>query len=212
MALAARTESELSTVAREIMADGKESGADVAHVCPADVNSPAEVKSLVETIDGRWGHLDLLVHAAGYGRFLSLEDTDREEWELMLATNLTAVFALTRAALPLLRGGKNPLVVGIVSVAGIRAFPNCAAYCASKFGLRGLLAVMREELRKDGIRVTSILPGATDTPFWDHISGEWDRSRMIKPSEIARLVVAAAEAPPEAALEEIVVAPSGGDL
>jgi NADP-dependent 3-hydroxy acid dehydrogenase YdfG len=126
--------------------------------------------------------------------------------------NLTAVFLVTRAALPLLLRAETPTIVAMSSVAGRQAYANCSAYCASKHGLEGLLAVMRAELRARNVRVLSVAAGATSTPFWDAQPGEWDRTRMMAPGEIAGLVVAAMHAPPSAAVEEILVRPSRGDL
>jgi len=71
---------------------------------------------------------------------------------------------------------------------------------------------MRVELRSKGIRVTAVLPGATDTPLWDRLAGEWDRSRMMKPGDVARAIRTAIEAGPDALVEEIVIAPPLGSL
>ena len=207
VALAARRAEPLGALAREIAARGGR-----ALALPTDLTREDEVERLVRAVDEAWGRLDLLVHAAGYGRFSPLAETSLAEWERTLAANLTAVFLLSRASLGLLARGHEPQIMALISVAARRDFAGNAAYGAAKAGLLGLVGVMREELRPRGIRVTALIPGATDTPFWDRAGGHWDRSRMMRPETVARLVVAAAAVPAEAAVEEITIRPAGGDL
>lgn len=209
VALSGRTASRLEDTAREI---ARLPASAPARVLPADVTREGEVARIMEELGREGAGLDLLVHAAGYGRFESIEETSQQRFEQTLAVNLTAVFTVTRLALPLLAAGRAPVVAALNSVAARRAFPGCAAYGASKAGLQGLLGVMREELRGRGIRVLSVFAGATATPFWDAQAGSWDRSRMMSVADIARIVVDAVELPASVAVEEVMVRPAGGDL
>src|SRR5262249_4686458 len=134
---------------------------------PVDVTDDAGVRAAIATLRTHAGRLDLIVHCAGSGRFEPLAETTPERFRDTIAVNLTAVFTVTREALDLLAAGTSPVIVVMNSVAGRRAYRGCAAYCASKFGLEGLVGVMREEFRERGIRVLSVFAGATVTPFWD---------------------------------------------
>jgi NAD(P)-dependent dehydrogenase (short-subunit alcohol dehydrogenase family) len=176
-----------------------------------DVTDPASVEAAFARLEAEAGRLDLLVNGAGTGRFLDVADTSEADWEAMIGTNLTGAWRVTKRALPALRASRG-MILNVVSVGGRKAFPGSSAYCASKFGLLGFAESLREEVRGEGVRVVNLLPGATDTPFWDGIDGDWDRSRMIRPEDVAAAAVAALRMPPGALVEEIVVAPAGGSL
>ncbi|HYN21436.1 MAG TPA: SDR family NAD(P)-dependent oxidoreductase, partial [Thermoanaerobaculia bacterium] len=103
-------------------------------------------------------------------------------------------------------------IVPILSAAARRGLPGWTAYCASKWGLAGLVAALREELAGTGIRITSLYPGATDTPIWEQVPGEWNRARMVPAREIARALAYVLEADPSTLVEEIHLGPAGGAL
>ncbi len=187
-----------------------ETGASLELVC--DLRDPKAVEAAFSLLEKEFGRLDLLVNNAGVGRFLSVEDTEEADWEAMIGTNLTGTWRVTRRALPLLLAGKAGAILNVISVAGRKAFPGSSAYCASKFGMLGLAESIREEYRGRGLRVINLLPGAVDTPFWDGIDGEWDRSRMLRPETVAEAALGALRLPPEALAEEIVLGPAGGAL
>jgi short-subunit dehydrogenase len=93
-----------------------------------------------------------------------------------------------------------------------RAFPNLAAYTASKFGALGLTHALREELRSQGIRVIAALPGSTDTAIWDTLWPEAPRNKMMRAETVAQAIVAALKLPPETTVEELELMPTGGPL
>jgi NAD(P)-dependent dehydrogenase (short-subunit alcohol dehydrogenase family) len=141
-----------------------------------------------------------------------LAETSPEVFHDVVATNLIGAFHLMCAFLPAMIERRRGFLVPILSAAARRGFPGWSAYCASKWGLAGLVAALREELRSTGVRVTALYPGATATPLWDGLPGEWDRRAMIPAGEVARAVVFALEADDRAAVEELHIAPAGGDL
>ena len=158
-----------------------------------------------------FAHLDILINSAGIANtFRSVAELDPEEWNDVLATNLTGTFLVTRAALPLMsRGGS---IVNVLSMSSKRAFPNLAAYNASKFGALGFTNTLREELRSEGVRVIALLPGATDTAIWDTLWPEAPRQKMIRPETVAQAMVAALKLPPESTVEELDLMPTTGAL
>jgi 3-oxoacyl-[acyl-carrier protein] reductase len=160
----------------------------------------------------RWGAADVVVPAAGTTFLAAVEQTTPEDFHDILATNLTGVFLLLRALLPAMKERGRGWIFPLLSVAARRAFPHWGAYCASKWGLYGLIEVLREELKGTGVRVTALFPGATDTPIWDRLPGTWDRAAMISPREVARALAYALESNPSTLVEEIHLGPAGGAL
>jgi NAD(P)-dependent dehydrogenase (short-subunit alcohol dehydrogenase family) len=179
---------------------------------PCDVRDAAAVAHAAAAVEARWGAADLVVPAAGAAQIRPFAELSAEGFATTVETNLTGVFLLLRALLPAMRRRGRGWIFAILSVAARRAFPGWAAYCASKWGLAGLLAALREELAGSGVRLTSIYPGATDTPIWEAVPGEWDRAVMVPPAEVARALGCALDADPRALVEEIHLGPAGGAL
>jgi len=202
LVLAARSRDDLACVAAELPGSA---------AVPTDVRDAAEVGRLVAAAEEAGG-VDLLVHAAGLGVFAPVVESRIEDWDETLDVNLRAAYLLCRAALPaMLRRGRGH-VFTIVSIAGQRAFPNSAAYCASKFGLLGFTRVLAEEVRRQGIKVTAVVPGAVDSSFWDRAGGDLPRDRMLRPAAVAEAILFAATAPPTVHHDEIALTPPDGVL
>lgn len=178
----------------------------------ADVSRAVEVKRLFGRVQQSFGRLDILVNNAGTGGFVPLTRLSLREWESTIATSLTGTFLCAQAALRLMRQRKRGHIVNIISVAGKESFREMAAYCAAKFGALGFTRVLAEEVRPLGIRVTAILPGATDTSFWNRAPFGVDRKKLIPPQEVARAVLTAITAPASTVFEEIVLRPSVGNV
>ncbi|MEM6325613.1 MAG: SDR family oxidoreductase [Bacteroidota bacterium] len=205
LALLARTEAKLRAVAAECARLGAE--ADVV-VC--DVTDEANVASAAERVHERLGAVDVLVNNAGVfqpGSFLEITpETFREQIEV----NLTSAFLVTRAFLPaMLERGTGDLVF-MASVASLRGYPGGAAYGAAKHGLLGLARTLREETKDRGVRVISVMPGATMTPSWDGV--DLPPGRLMPPEAIAKTIVAATSLPREAVVEELLLRPQLGDV
>ncbi len=202
VALSARDLERAASAAREI-------GVELGVAC--DVRSPESVSEALGCVIESFGGLDLLVNNAGTGEFLGVEETSEAAWAEMIDTNLGGTFRMTRACLPFLLDGGG-MVVNVLSTASRTAFPGSSAYVASKFGQLGFAESLRAEYRDQGLRVVNLLPGAVDTPFWNRIEGDWDRGKMLQPSDVAEAVRTAIRAPAGALLEEIRLGPAGGAL
>lgn len=177
-----------------------------------DVSDAASVRKAADRILERWGAAEVVVPAAGVAHIAPLTELTPEAFAETVNVNLTGTALLLQALLPAMRERGRGWIFPILSVAARRAFPGWSAYCASKWGLAGLVAALREEVAGSGIRITALYPGATDTPIWDSAPGKWDRSKMVPPREVARAVGFALDADPSTLMEEIHLGPAGGAL
>jgi NAD(P)-dependent dehydrogenase (short-subunit alcohol dehydrogenase family) len=176
-----------------------------------DVRDAASVKRMFASVVETYKTLDILINSAGIAHaFKPTAEVSVKEWTDVIATNLTGAFLVTQAALPLMRRGGA--IANILSMSAKRAFPNLAAYNASKFGALGFTNTLREELRQQGIRVIAVLPGSTDTPIWNVIWPEAPRHKMISPETVAEALVSALKLPVESTVEELAIMPTGGPL
>jgi NAD(P)-dependent dehydrogenase (short-subunit alcohol dehydrogenase family) len=176
-----------------------------------DVRDPKAVGKLISDIRRRFRRLDILVNNAGIGQpNLPVEELPVETWIDVIETNLTGMFLVTRAALPLMKRGAA--IVNNLSIAAKRVFPGSAAYNASKHGALGFTNTLREEVRDRGIRVIALLPGATDTDIWKSLWPQAPRKKMMSPATVAQAVVNALLLPEESTLEELVIRPRAGTL
>ncbi|MEK7715845.1 MAG: SDR family NAD(P)-dependent oxidoreductase [candidate division NC10 bacterium] len=205
--LAARSRQQLAEAAAAIR-----SGGGRALAIPTDVTQDAAVAALVEQTVGEFGRLDVLVTAAGTASFGPVAGTKPADWDAMLAVNLRAVMVCCCAVLPMMLQQRRGTIVNIASVAAQRFIPGAAAYAATKAGVVAWSRVLREEVRAEGVRVGVLVPGAVDTPLWDAIPNGPDRTRMLRPEDVARAAVLMVSMPPGATLEELTLLPAGGIL
>ena len=132
---------------------------------------------------------------SAHGRFA---DADPDRLRPIMETNFFAAVELTRAALPLLKSGREPIVVNIGSVLGRRGCPHKSEYSASKFALTGFSEALRAELAPQGIDVLLVTAGPTDTEFFQHLLEEhgelpWGEGKPVSPERVARATVRAIE-------------------
>jgi len=133
------------------------------------VSDAEAVEQLRERVGSRFGVPDVVVNAAGSFALAPVAETEVGTFDEQIAVNLRGPFLVTRAFLPAMLARGSGTVVSIGSVAGRQAFPANGAYSAAKFGLRGLHAVLDQELRGTGVRSVLVEPAATNTPLWDRI-------------------------------------------
>jgi 3-oxoacyl-[acyl-carrier protein] reductase len=178
---------------------------------PCDIRDPASVENLFSEIGKQHSKIDVLINNAGVAHGLApVDELSVETWKEVVDTNLTGTFLVTRAALPLMRAGGT--IVNNLSVAALQPFAGMSAYNASKFGALGFTHALREDLRKRGIRVLALLPGATDTDIWSQFWKDAPKEKMISAETVAQAVLHAVSAPANTAIEEIRIGPSAGVL
>jgi NAD(P)-dependent dehydrogenase (short-subunit alcohol dehydrogenase family) len=188
-------------------------GVDCEHLALlCDVTDEASVAAAVGEAHGQFGRLDAVVCAAGTGSFRPTVEQSLEDWNAQIGANLTGTFLICREALKVMLPAGRGHLVTILSVASKHPFPNAAAYVASKWGAYGLTKSLAEEVRRQGVRVTAVLPGSVDTPFWDALGGGPPREKMLRAEDVAEAVRYALEAPQTASVDEVHVMPREGIL
>lgn len=169
LVLVARRQDELEALKKEVEAKGAE-----AIVIACDVGELNQVKSCVDKALAHYGNIDMLVNNAGYGNHMPFIDWPIEDIENLIRVNYFGSVYFTKLLLPQMVAMKNGCIVFIASVAGKLSTPDESAYCAAKHAVVGMADALGIEVEDDGVYVTTINPGAFDTPFFK----ESDRARM----------------------------------
>ena len=172
----------------------------------SDVGSLASETKAVKAVTDHFGQLDLVIANAGVGHFAPIESLSEELWKSTIDTNLTGVFNSVKASLDALKKSTG-YIITIASLAGTNFFENGAAYNASKFGLVGFSQAIMLDLRKYGIKVTTIMPGSVATHFADHVPGDADAWK-IQPEDIGQLVLDLLNMHPRTLPSKVEVRPS----
>src|SRR5512143_114204 len=168
----------------------------------ADVTNEPDRRRIVEEAMSAFGHIDVLVNAAGIIGNGSIENTTLEEWDVMMDVNLRSMFRLTQLALPEILKRKGN-IVNVSSVTGLRAFPNVLAYCVSKAGVDQLTRCAALELAPKGVRVNAVDPGVVVTnlhkvggmndekyaAFLEHSTTTHPLGRVGRQEEVAELIL-----------------------
>jgi NAD(P)-dependent dehydrogenase (short-subunit alcohol dehydrogenase family) len=179
----------------------------LAKVC--DVSKLSDVDSLFNFVRQQCERLDILINNAGISHAMAnIDHMAPEVWERVIGTNLTGMFLVTRAALPLMGAGST--IVNNISVKAV--FAGEAAYCASKHGALALTNTLREEVRPKKIRVIALIPGATNTEIWNQFWPEAPRTNMMSPETIGNAVISALLLPADTSMDELVINPVTGTL
>jgi 3-oxoacyl-[acyl-carrier protein] reductase len=181
-------------------------GPDKLLALQSDVRSAADEEQAVEMINGHFGRLDVLVANAGVGHFAPIDTLTAADWQSTLDTNLTGVFNSVKASIPSLKTSQG-YIITIASLAGTNFFEQGAAYNASKFGLVGFTQAVMLDLRKYGIKVSTIMPGSVATYFNDHIPTDADAWK-IQPEDMGELVLQLLHMNPRTLPSKIEVRPS----
>jgi NAD(P)-dependent dehydrogenase (short-subunit alcohol dehydrogenase family) len=182
-----------------------------SYVRHCDVRSPESVDALAIAIRQQFGRLDVLVNNAGIAHTTaSVDRLAIEAWREVVDTNLTGLFLVTRAMLPLMHTGGT--ILNNLSIAAKMVFPETSAYNASKHGALGFTDTLREEMRPRGIRVIGLIPGATDTDIWNQFWPDAPRQKMMSPESVAQAVICALKLPENATVSQLEITPTGGAL
>jgi len=182
--LAARSEDALHDV-RDLI----ESSGGSACVVATDVSREEDVHKVIHAAVARYGRIDILVNCAGIGVFGPLVETTAQDWDRVMAVNARGPFLMCREAVPVMARGSGGCIVNISSVVGVKGYSHQGAYTASKHALMGLTKVLAQEVKPLGIRVHVVCPGGVDTDLIAQARPDLDRSGLMRPEEIAEVVL-----------------------
>jgi NAD(P)-dependent dehydrogenase (short-subunit alcohol dehydrogenase family) len=158
IALVARDEEKLKETAAEVVAAGSE-----AHIFLADVSREADVERLSFEVANACGHVDILINNAGINNRKHLVDFTLEEWQRVMDTNVTSVFLMCRAFIPMMKGRGYGRIINMTSIMAHVSLPGRTVYSTTKTALLGLTRALAQEVAADGITVVGISPGPFGT-------------------------------------------------
>jgi len=154
----------------------------------ADVKDFKSQQDAINLIIEKWGQLDVLIANAGVGHFAPIDELSIESWNEIIDTNLTGVFYSIKASVEAIKTSKGTIIT-ISSLAGTNFFAGGSAYNASKFGLTGFTQSVMLDLRKYGVKVSTIMPGSVASHFNEHNPNTEDDAWKIQPEDMGKLVV-----------------------
>jgi len=181
--LTSRDSEKLTNAIMKLQGDAKK------YAFPMDISSESQVREAFEFISHEVGFPDILINNAGIFKPKSFIETKIEDFEETLNVNLRGVFNTTQSVLPAMLENDGGTIINIISITALQPFPNCSVYAASKAGMLALMQGIREEVRKNNIKIINIIPAATATEIWDKKFLEKNRNLMSSPKDIADLVV-----------------------
>ncbi len=182
-------------------------GSPRLHGIAADVSSASSLKTLAHEAERLFGPIELWINNAGLARHRPILQYTEDEIDLMLDVNLKGTILGSQAALRAMSPHRQGYIVNIVSTASLRGIPTETVYCAAKWGARGFTQGLREEAAAMGIRVTALLPGGVDTPFWRDAVQERQVtvSNFLTAHQVADAIVALAQMDDNVVPQELVL-------
>lgn len=184
VAVVADVESEVNSVAEEILFKGQE-----AIPIVIDISNEGQVKSMVKKVNEGFGIVDVLINNAGVNPIGKLVDTKTEDWDLCMAVNLRGMFLCTREVIAPMMKRRSGKVINVSSRAGRQGFENFTAYCTSKYGVIGFTESLAMEMSKYNVYVNAVCPDRIITKMSLSVAPNADHSRWMKPEDLADLYV-----------------------
>jgi 3-hydroxy acid dehydrogenase / malonic semialdehyde reductase len=182
-----------------------------------DICSLKQVEEAIDSIPENFKSIDILINNAGLAVGLSsFQEGLYDDWERMIDTNLKGILYITRKVVPRMAEKKSGHIINISSIAGKETYPMGSVYCASKHAVQSLSKAMRLDLLKDGIKVTTISPGAVLTEFsLVRFKGDKERAdqvysgiRPLAAADVAEAIFFALSRPPHVNIDDILIMPT----
>jgi short-subunit dehydrogenase len=206
--LVARSQTDLDGLASDLRGHGQQ-----VETAALDLADPAAIAPGLEELLNRGLSPSVVINNAGAAYTGNLAEMPLDRWQWLLQLNLTSVFQVCQAVLPVLRreGGQ---IINVSSHAARNAFPEWGAYCTSKAALASFSRCLAEEERQHGIRVSTLTLGAVNTPLWDSetVHSSFDRRAMLAPERVAEALLSLAQQPASQVAEDITLMPAAGVL
>ncbi len=184
VAIAAKTESEINSVAKEI----SEKGQDVLPIA-ADVSDELQVKKMVEEVNKEFGIVDVLINNAAVALVDRLVDSKTEDWDLTMAVNLRGTYLCAKEVIGPMMERRSGKIINVSSRAGRQPFANFSAYCTSKYGVIGFTESLAAEVSQYNINVNVVCPDRVITRMSTGTIPDGDYSDWMKPEDMADVFV-----------------------
>ena len=205
--LVARSLGPLDDLAAELRHVGRQ-----VETCQLDLCDSAAIAPAISDLCARGPVPDVVINNAGAAWTGPLAFMPLERWQWLLQLNLTSVFQVCRAVVPLLRQQGGGLILNVSSHASRHAFPDWGAYCTSKAALASFSRCLAEEERPHGIRVGTLTLGSVNTPLWDSetVHSTFDRRAMLSADQAASALLYLAQQPSTQSVEDLTLMPAAG--
>lgn len=184
---------------------------------PFDVRNREEMRRAVDSLEGKWQQIDVLVNNAGLVLGMDKEhEGSLDEWDIVIDTNIKALLAMTRMIVPGMVERQRGHIINIGSIAGDAAYAGGSVYCATKAAVKALSDGLRIDLVDTPLRVTNVKPGMVETNFSvvrfrgdkDKADAVYNGIRPLTGEDIAEVVYYAASAPEHVQIAEVLVMPT----
>jgi len=212
--LGARRVERLQSLAARIEAEGGKVSA-----FPCDVTKRTDLEKIAAHALEKFGSIDVLVNNAGVMPISRLDMYDVDGWDRTIDTNIKGVLYAIAAVLPQMKLQKSDHIISIASVAGHKINGGSAVYAASKHSVRVISEALRQEVTRDGIRVTIVSPGATQSELFEKILDPASQKRIAGAHEIAlpadsvaRAIAYAMDEPDNVDINEIIIRPQAQEM
>ncbi len=209
--LCGRRQEKLDTLKAELVAMTK------VTTLTFDVREKEAVKKAINSLNGEWAHIDVLINNAGNAHgFDPIQSGSVDDWDAMMDINVKGLLYVSREVIPGMTKQRSGHIINLGSIAGKEVYPNGNVYCASKFAVDALTKGIRMDLNQFGIKVTSINPGLVETEFaLVRFKGDSDKAASVykglKPllgQDIADIILYVLSAPEHVVLADITVFPT----
>ena len=198
--IAARTLSEIETVAREIKkANGK------AFFSQCDIAEEGQINQMFDKVMDNFGRLDIMINNAAIGRYGPFQNFNTSDLDDLIAVNMRGTFICCREALQRMVPQRSGYIINISSVVGFKGYENQSAYTATKHAVVGMTKTLALEAQKYNIRASVIHPGGVDTDLAGEARPDLDRSILMQPEDIAQTVLFLLSLSDRAAVDEIYI-------
>lgn len=188
----------------------EEDGLGTVHVRATDMSKKDQVLAFAKFVSDLKQPVDVLFNNTGVFIPGAVHEEEEGNLEQMIETNLYSAYYLTRALIDHMKDREDGYIFTMGSIAGIQSYANGGSYSISKFALHGFTKALREEMKPHGIRVTSILAGATFTASWEGI--DLPEERFMKSTDVADTIFNTYSLSKNTVVEEILLRPQLGDI
>ncbi|QPN63369.1 SDR family oxidoreductase [Synechococcus sp. CBW1004] len=209
--LVARSGEQLEALAEQLRHQGRQ-----VRTASLDLSDPSSIAAGIRHLCSQGLIPDVVINNAGAAWTGPLATMPIERWQWLVQLNLTSVFQVSQAVLPLLRRSGDAetggLIINVSSHAARNAFPDWGAYCASKAALQAFSRCLAEEERPHGVRVCTLTLGSVNTPLWDSetVDSSFDRRAMLPADQAAEALLVLAQQPPTQVVEDLTLMPTAG--